>query len=71
MAVSTIETKKLKLMFDNGVVDGKQKYTTKTISNVLSNASDEGLLAVSLACNTLTENAVLKTKRADEYLIQE
>lgn len=70
MATSTVVKNQLKLEFDNGVVEGKQKYKAKTFSNIKEEATDENLLEVSKAINALTEKAVLKTTKVVSTLIE-
>lgn len=46
MANAVTKKLALKINFDNGLVDGKQKLKSKTISQVGKSATDEGLLEV-------------------------
>ncbi len=63
MAASTIEKTQLRLQFDNGKIDDRQRYKSKTISNITENATDDNLLAVSNAINSVTEKEVLITQK--------
>ena len=63
MATSKIEKTQLRLQFDNGKIDDRQRYKSKTISNITENATDDNLLAVSNAINSVTEKEVLITQK--------
>lgn len=63
MAASTIEKTQLRLQFDNGKIDDRQRYKSKTISNITENATDDNLLSVSNAINSVTEKEVLITQK--------
>lgn len=71
MAISTVEKVQLKLEFDNGLVDGKQKYKPRTFSNIKETATDENILGTSDAINALSENPVLRTSKVVTSLIEE
>lgn len=71
MATSIVDKTQLKLQFDNGMVDGKQRYKSKTFSNIKNDASDDGLFAASSAINTLSGDSVLKTLRVVTTAIEE
>lgn len=58
-----IEKTQVRLQFDGGIVDGKQRYKNKTFSNIKEEASDESILVVSDAINSLSEKDVLKTRK--------
>lgn len=60
---SRIEKTQLRLQFDAGEVDGKQKYKNKTFSNIKHSASNEDLLVVSNSINTLSEKNILITQK--------
>lgn len=53
----------LKLEHDNGVDDGKQLYSARTISNIAREATDENLLKLSGAISSLSQKEVLITKK--------
>lgn len=58
-----IEKTQLRLQFDAGEVDGKQKYKSKTFSNIKHSAENDNLLLVSNSINALSEKDVLITKK--------
>lgn len=61
MATATLEKIQLKLQFDAGKDGERQKYKTKTLSNISEEATDDNLLIVSNSIDTLTEKDLLKT----------
>ena len=64
MATSSVQKVQLKLEFDNGMSDeGKQKYKSRTLSNIRHEASDDNLLQASNAINALTSKEVLRTSK--------
>lgn len=70
MAQSILEKKKIKLMLDNGIVDGKQRYRTVTYSTIKNSADAEGILMFSDIYNSLSEVAVLLTYDIEENLVE-
>ena len=71
MATSTVMRQGLRIRFDNGNVDGKQKYKSKSFTNIRSEATDDNLLEVSNALNNLTKKEILQTFRDTNTLIEE
>ena len=71
MATSILENKKIKLMLDNGILDGKQRYRTVTYSNINNEANAEQILLFSGAYNDMSSVEVLKTYDIEENLVEE
>lgn len=71
MATSILENKKIKLMLDNGMLDGKQRYRTVTYSNINNEANAEQILLFSGAYNDMSSVEVLKTYDIEENLVEE
>lgn len=71
MAQSILENKKIKLMLDNGILDGKQRYRTVTYSNINNEANAEQILLFSGAYNDMSSVEVLKTYDIEENLVEE
>lgn len=71
MATSILENKKIKLMLDNGILDGKQRYRTVTYSNINNEANAEQILLFSGAYNDMSSVQVLKTYDIEENLVEE
>lgn len=71
MATSILENKKIKLMLDNGILDGKQRYRTVTYSNINNEANEEQILLFSGAYNDMSSVQVLKTYDIEENLVEE
>ena len=71
MAQSILENKKIKLMLDNGILDGKQRYRTVTYSNINNEANAEQILLFSGAYNDMSSVQVLKTYDIEENLVEE
>lgn len=71
MAQSILENKKIKLMLDNGILDGKQRYKTVTYSNINNEANAEQILLFSGAYNDMSSVEVLKTYDIEENLVEE
>lgn len=71
MAQSVLENKKIKLMLDNGILDGKQRYRTVTYSNINNAANAEQILLFSGAYNDMSSVEVLKTYDIEENLVEE
>ena len=61
----------LKLELDAGIVDGKQKIQSKTLSNIKTNAADENLHGTAIALAGLQNKSLLKVKRVEETLLTE
>lgn len=71
MATSILENKKIKLMLDNGILDGKQRYRTVTYSNINNEANAEQILLFAVAYNDMSSVEVLKTYDIEENLVEE
>ena len=71
MAQSILENKKIKLMLNNGMLDGKQRYRTVTYSNINNEANAEQILLFSGAYNDMSSVEVLKTYDIEENLVEE
>lgn len=69
MATSIFEKRLLKLEKDNGVVDGKQRLSTQSFSDIKADATDENLYAVSTAIDALSSKEVLNVKKVDSHII--
>lgn len=55
MATSLLLSVNLILEFDAGIINGKQKITRKSFSNVRDQATDEGLLSTANALASLQD----------------
>lgn len=66
---ATLDSIQLRLEQDNGMQGDRQMYTTKTISNIKEDATNDGLLAISDAVSALSQKQVLNTKRVQIELI--
>lgn len=69
--MATIEKSVLRLEFDNGIIDGKQKYKASSFSNLKHDATDQNILQTSRAINALTQPEVLRTTTVVTSLIEE
>ena len=69
MATSILEKKMLRLEHDNGVVNGRQQIKVQSISDIKSDATDDGLYAVGTAYSALAKKEVLNVKKIDTHLI--
>lgn len=72
MAVSNIKEKTvLKLEYDNGIVDEKQRIKTITYSKIRTNATDEEMYNTGIAIQELQQKTLLAIKRSEEMLLAE
>jgi hypothetical protein len=72
MAIETItEKKSLKLAFEAGEVDGKQKVSYKTLGNVKLDATDENIHISGQALTGLQEFPLIQMKKIEESVIQD
>lgn len=69
--IGTKEKLALKLELDAGVVDGKQKVSSKLLNNIKTNAADENLHGTAIALVGLQSKSLLKVKRVEETLLTE
>lgn len=66
MAINTIkEGVTLKLEFDGGVVEGKQKVFSKSFSKIKTDVLDENLHGTATSIASLQEDGLLKVKRIE------
>lgn len=70
MATATVMRQGLRVRFDDGMKNGKQKYKSKSFTNIREEATDDNLLAVSNALNELTEKEILQTFKDTNTLIE-
>lgn len=61
----------LKLELDGGVVDGRQRTSTKSINNMKLNSSDEAIHGTGLALTSLQSKDVLNIKKVEEMTLTE
>lgn len=67
MAIVAVKEKStLKLELDNGMVDGRQKTTSKNFTKVKATAGDEQLHGTAVAIANLQSKDLLKVKRVEE-----
>ena len=67
MAIVAVKEKStLKLELDNGIVDGKQRITSKNFTKVKATAGDEELHGTAVAIANLQSKDLLKVKRVEE-----
>ena len=70
MAVSNIKEKTvLKLEYDNGIVDEKQRIKTVTYSKIRTTATDEEMYNTGIAIQELQQKTLLAIKRSEEMLL--
>ena len=69
--VSSKEKMTLKLDFDAGTVNGKQKIQSKVLNNVKTTAEDDNLHGVAVTLAGLQNKPLLKVKRIEETLLTE
>lgn len=70
MAIEVMTEKRtLKLELDAGVVDGRQRTSTKSYSNVKLDATDEGIHTCGEALSSLQELPLMKLKKVEESVI--
>lgn len=61
----------LKLELDGGIVDGRQRVTSKSINNMKLDATDEGIHGTGVALTSLQSKDVLKIKKVEELTLIE
>ncbi len=72
MAITTVKEKMaLKLELDAGIVNGKQKVTSKVFSNVKTDANNDSLHEVAVTLAGLQSKDLLNVKRVEETLLRE
>jgi len=70
MAIEVMAEKKtLKLELDAGIVDGKQKVSSKSYSNLKLDATDDNIHASGEALAGLQELPLMKVKKVEESVI--
>ena len=70
MAIVNVKEKvTLKLELDAGVVDGKQKIKSKSLSKVKTDALDEDLHGTATALAALQSKGLINVKRVEESKI--
>ncbi|WFA08698.1 DUF1659 domain-containing protein [Tissierella sp. Yu-01] len=69
--IGTKEKMALKLELDAGIVDGKQKITSKVFNNVKPTALDDNLHLAATELAGLQNKDLLKVKRVEETLLTE
>ena len=70
MATSILEKRNLRLEHDAGIVNGKQQIKTQSVTDIKSDASDDGLFAVGIAYNALSAKELLSVKKIDTSIIE-
>ena len=64
MAIQNLREKvTLKLELDDGVVNGKQKLSSKSFTQIKTTATDEALYSTAITIADLQEKDLLKVKR--------
>lgn len=72
MAIVNVKEKvTLKLDLDGGVVDGKQRIKSKSLSKVKTDALDEDLHATATVLASLQSKDLLNVKRVEESKLME
>lgn len=61
----------LKLELDGGVIDGRQRITSKSINNMKLEATDDAIHGTGVALTNLQNKDVLKIKKVEELLLIE
>lgn len=61
----------LKLELDGGIVDGRQRISTKSINNMKLASSDDAIHGTGLALTSLQNKDVLKIKKVEEMTLRE
>ena len=70
MAIEVMKEKRtMKLELDAGIVDGKQRISTKSYNNLKLDATDEGIYTCGEALSTLQEFPLMKLKKVEESVI--
>lgn len=69
--LSNKERVTLKLELDGGIVDGRQRTSTKNINNMKLDATDEAIHGTGLALTGLQSKEVLKIKKVEELTLVE
>lgn len=65
------EKKTLKVELDAGVVDGKQKISTRSFNNVKVDATDENIHACGEVLADLQEMELMRLKKVEESVLTE
>lgn len=65
MATTSINKVALKINFDEGIVDGKQKLKAKTISRVGKTATDDELFEAANLLGSLQTKAIYNLQRIE------
>ncbi len=63
MANARVTNVNLQMRLDGGLVNGKQKYITKSILGVALDASDDGILTVSETLGNLQNKTLVETRK--------
>lgn len=72
MAVVSVKEKaSLRLVLDNGVVDGKQKIMSKTFNKIKTTVEDEDLYGVAVVLGNLQNKEVLDIRKVEETILSE
>lgn len=72
MAINTMkEAVILKLEFDAGLVDGKQKVKSKSFSKIKTNVVDDNLYGTATSIASLQEESLLNVKRIETTSLTE
>lgn len=66
MATVTLQSKKLKIQYDGGVVDGRAITQTKTFSTINEACTDDQLMSAATIINGLQTQTVLGVKKVEE-----
>lgn len=69
--VSNKERVTLKLELDGGIVNGRQRVTSKSFNNVKLDATDDLIHGTGLALTGLQSKELLKMKKLDELTLVE
>ncbi len=69
--MNKVERSRIKLVLDDGIVDGKQKVINKTFSNLNPEASELDVLAAAQALSRTIERETLSVYRLDDILLIE
>ncbi len=69
--IGTKEKVTLKLELDAGIVDGKQRITSKVFNNIKKDALDENLHLAATELSGLQNKNLLKVKKLEETVLME
>ncbi|MDO5690645.1 MAG: hypothetical protein Q4G61_10380 [Tissierellia bacterium] len=70
MATSVLENVRLKIVFDAGIVDGRQLKTTKTVTQIKKTATADGLYGAATTLASLQNKPVLVVSKLDETTLR-